>query len=234
MAALRLSLIVVVLLNLLVLAANAGWLGETTSRGEPERLSNQLHPERIMLLGDIKSYLAQHSPAMAEGERSAELATETPDATPTAPPTCIAFTDVSEDIALVIEDMVQDDNELSIAMAQLTPAEDWWVRIEASPDRPTAERRANQLSEKGVRDLYIIREPGPDLHAISLGLFRTQERASLHLSDLESLGVEGAAVKPRTPARYDVRLTGPDTRLDAVVKRVLLIEPDTNVKACQS
>jgi len=234
MATLRLSLIVVVLLNLLVLAANAGWLGETTSRGEPERLSNQLHPERIMLLGDIQSYLAQHSPAMAEGEPPPKLASEKLDTALTPTPTCIAFTDVSEDIALAIEDMEQDDNELSITKEQLSPAEDWWVRVEPSPDRQTAERRADQLSEKGVRDLYIIRAPGPDLNAISLGLFRTQERAERHLSDLHSLGVEGALVRPRIPARYDVRLTGPETKLDAVAKRIRLIEPDTNVKTCQS
>ncbi len=45
----RLLFIVLVLLNLLALASAQGWLGTPSTRGEPERLSNQLNPERIVL-----------------------------------------------------------------------------------------------------------------------------------------------------------------------------------------
>lgn len=45
----RFLLILLVLLNLLALAAARGWLGESAQRGEPERLTNQINPHAITL-----------------------------------------------------------------------------------------------------------------------------------------------------------------------------------------
>src|SRR5690554_4187785 len=45
---LRALLFILLLLNLLLFAGGyMGWLGTPAFRGEPERLTNQLHPERI-------------------------------------------------------------------------------------------------------------------------------------------------------------------------------------------
>lgn len=45
----RFLLILLILLNLLALAATRGWLGESVQRGEPERLTNQINPQAITL-----------------------------------------------------------------------------------------------------------------------------------------------------------------------------------------
>lgn len=50
MAFMRFLIILLLLINVLVLAAWQGWLGEGQSPSEPQRLTNQLHPERIRLL----------------------------------------------------------------------------------------------------------------------------------------------------------------------------------------
>jgi cell division septation protein DedD len=49
MPTLRLVLIVLLALNLLAFAAICGWLGRPAADGEPERISNQLNPDRIRL-----------------------------------------------------------------------------------------------------------------------------------------------------------------------------------------
>ena len=49
MPTLRLVLIVLLALNLLAFAAIRGWLGRPAPDGEPERISNQLNPDRIRL-----------------------------------------------------------------------------------------------------------------------------------------------------------------------------------------
>lgn len=50
MAFMRFLIILLLLINGLVLAAWQGWLGEGQSPAEPQRLTNQLNPERIRLL----------------------------------------------------------------------------------------------------------------------------------------------------------------------------------------
>lgn len=49
MPAMRLLLICLLILNLLALAAGFGLLGNSSPRGEPERLTNQINPERLQL-----------------------------------------------------------------------------------------------------------------------------------------------------------------------------------------
>src|SRR5690606_38001251 len=83
---LRLLLILLLAFNLLAFAAIRGWLGSADHEGEPERISNQLNPERIRLLGEIPPPAAQVSPAeRAAAEPAAEVA-----AGPGAPATPVA------------------------------------------------------------------------------------------------------------------------------------------------
>jgi len=106
-AFLRFLIIVLILLNLLVLAAWQGWLGQGGAQGEPQRLTNQLAPDKLRLL-DGSAPAAEAPPpvepvAMAPMAEPALPATNpvpsaeatavtaptpeaTPEAAPTAPP----------------------------------------------------------------------------------------------------------------------------------------------------
>lgn len=93
----RLLLIVLVLLNLLALASAQGWLGASAPRGEPERLTNQLNPERIVLGPPAEPGEAPSRPDLPEPESAPEptaAAAEPPpegtplvEAAPEEPPT---------------------------------------------------------------------------------------------------------------------------------------------------
>lgn len=78
MSVLRPLLIVLLLLNLLALATGQGWLGTAGRQGEPERLTNQISPERIVLLAA--------DPVAAAVQRSSDISTRTPRVEPASPP----------------------------------------------------------------------------------------------------------------------------------------------------
>ena len=89
MPRLRLLIILLVLFNLLALAAWRGWLGEGDTRGEPERITNQLRPERIKLLSQAELAAdAATSVDAAPAELTAPAAPPepAPKAKPAAPP----------------------------------------------------------------------------------------------------------------------------------------------------
>ena len=79
---LRFLIILLVLLNVLALAAWRGWLGEGTARGEPERITNQLRPESIRVLPSDEVAMNDTPPAAdapAEASPSASGPTEPPE-----------------------------------------------------------------------------------------------------------------------------------------------------------
>lgn len=78
MSVLRPLLIVLLLLNLLALATGQGWLGTAGRQGEPERLTNQISPELIVLLAA--------DPVAAGAQPSSDLSTRTPRIEPAPPP----------------------------------------------------------------------------------------------------------------------------------------------------
>lgn len=75
------------------------------------------------------------------------------------------------------------------------------VYLPALPSRAAAERRRAELSRLGIKDHYILEEPGKE-NAISLGLFSIEENAAALLGRLEEKGV-----KARQETLYNTRDT---------------------------
>ena len=92
----------------------------------------------------------------------------------------------------------------------------WWVRIPAQGSRSQAERRADELRALGVKDLFIVQEPGPTQYAISLGVFKTESRARVMLNQLRNQGVRNAGVEARMTTRYRVQAELPTDMLRSV------------------
>ena len=124
----RLLFIVLVLLNLLALASTQGWLGAPVTRGEPERLSNQLNPERIVLHAP-----QEQGPAPAAAEPPPASAPPLP-----APPEPIAATaEPAPEAAAPAPDTPASDRPVPGAPAPDTSAPDTPLRDDA-PVSPQA------------------------------------------------------------------------------------------------
>ncbi|AVZ78427.1 SPOR domain-containing protein [Zoogloeaceae bacteirum Par-f-2] len=225
MPVLRLLFIVLLLLNLLALAASTGFLGLSGPRGEPERLTNQLNPERIRLQGEpavplsVPPAVATSEPPLIADDRPAEpppAADSTPAPSTTAPPAigCIAFDGLGGDAA----DAVVHHFDIAGLSVQRTGAEaisGWWVRIPSTGARDYAERKARELRALGVDEFYIVQDPGPNQYAVSLGLFKTEAAAVQHLERLRKLGVRSASIGTRSTTVYRVEVQGAQALIDA-------------------
>ncbi len=223
MSILRLLFVVLLLLNLLALAAAFGLLGSAAPRGEPERLTNQLQPEHIQLRGTGDSAPAPAAPQAAPRPeaplpRAAE-ATPAPAPLPapaeaqTAPESCLAFAGLGGDAADAVV-RAFDAPEFSVRRSASEAITGWWVRIPPDGTREYAERKGRELRALGVTEFFIVQEPGPNQYAVSLGLFKTEAAANQHLERLRNLRVRSASVGSRTATTYLVEVRGAQTLLD--------------------
>lgn len=244
----RLLFIVLVLLNLLALASAQGWLGTSSTRGEPERLSNQLHPERIVLHAPEEPGAPAQPPApppapllslppapalpsspepAVEPPQSPHLAPDAsvaaadalPPPAPAVPQACVAYSGLAEAQADALIASVQSAQpELGVRRSTTSTPTAWWVRIPAEGGREGAERRIEELRALGITEYFIVQEPGPNRFAVSLGLFKTEAKAQQHFAFLRSKGVREAGVAPRTATVHRIEFRGPASALAPLEK----------------
>ena len=208
MAQLRVVVIALAFANLLALAVWKGWLGGGSYPGEPERLSNQLNPERMRLVAEAP--LAVPTPAPAEAPPAEPPAVpERP-----APPGCVAFSGLT----------TPQRDELGARIASAGPGfkltesrtgavTSWWVHVPPQGSKEAAERKAAELRKLGVNDLFIVNDPGPAQFAISLGLYKNETQANRLLESLREKGVRSAQVAGRGATALRVEVRGPSDGL---------------------
>ncbi|WP_332670120.1 SPOR domain-containing protein [Aromatoleum sp.] len=237
----RLLFVVLVLLNLLALASAQGWLGTPSSRGEPERLSNQLNPQRIALgapeepgapaqtQAALPAPPPSPSPAAAQEpgqpdraapDAAALPADTSPSRAPEPPPqACVAYSGLAESQAdALIASLQSTQPDLGVRRSTTSTPTGWWVRIPAEGGREGAERRIEGLRALGITEYFIVQEPGPNRFAVSLGLFKTEAKAQQHFAFLRNKGVREAGVAPRTATVYRIELRGPAAALATLEK----------------
>jgi len=219
MAQLRALAIVLILLNLLAFAALQGWLGGAAPRGEPERLTNQLNPERIQL--------RPRPPARAEAN-SAKVAPLPAEAVPAAsipppaaesaaePEACLAFAALNPEAARRLADSVAAQAEFKLRDLPTEVPNSWWVNLPPADSKEAAEARAAELRKLGVTDLFVMREAGPNQFAVSLGLYKQEAQAQRLLGELQAMGVREARVTARGTTTHRIEIRGRPERLAAL------------------
>lgn len=234
MTTLRFLIILLVLLNLLAFAAVKGWLGFEPPRGEPERITNQLHPERIRMIGEpaasrtpaqapappSEPTAALPTPIVAEADTPADAVAPTPVPAPAPAPVadtiCVYWSGLNaSDADRLTALLVAAGTDPRQSSVEATSS--WWVRIPPQGSREAAERRVRELRAQGVTDLFIVQDPGPNQFAISLGLFKTEASSNQHLAQLRAKGVRGAGVATRGSVEYRVDVSAEPNQLEATL-----------------
>ncbi|AWI76040.1 hypothetical protein CEW83_13090 [Parazoarcus communis] len=223
MTTLRFLFILLVILNALAFGALKGWFGFAAPAGEPERISNQLHPDRIRLLAPTST---RENSAAIEPPPAPEPAAPPDEIAPQQEPAAIAAAAV-----LICQAWsglnASDADRLSarLAASGMTPRQrstevptSWWVRIPPQPNRDAAERQVRALRAKGIDDLFIVQEAGPNQYAISLGLFKTEASSNVHLSQLRAKGVRGAGIATRSTVEYRIEVDGDEAQLASIAE----------------
>ncbi|BET27364.1 hypothetical protein EV673_1961 [Limnobacter thiooxidans] len=90
----------------------------------------------------------------------------------------------------------------------------------------------DQLSGKGITDMFYITTPGPLQGTISLGLFRDVERANVQRDDLIKRGVAGVQIRERLgPVRVFFELRGTPDQIKSV-QSIFELNSKGELKAC--
>lgn len=91
-----------------------------------------------------------------------------------------------------------------------------------------------QLSGKGITDMFYITTPGPLQGTISLGLFRDVERANIQKDELIKRGVSGIQIRERLgPVRVFFELKGTPDQIKSV-QSIFELNSKGELKTCGS
>lgn len=92
----------------------------------------------------------------------------------------------------------------------------------------------DQLSGKGINDMFYITTPGPLQGTISLGLFRDADRANTQKDELARRGVEGIQIRERLgPVRVFFQLRGVPNQIESV-RAIFNLNRKGELKPCES
>lgn len=220
---------ILLLANAALLAYQQGYLDAMVPSGrEPGRMSNQLNADRIRLIP------AAAATSAAAGVSVASAAAEGKNTEPAA---CIEIGNFSADEAKRFEARLA---ALSlgdrIARRGIQEVVTHMVYIPPQGDKEGADRKAAELRRLGIDDFYVIQDNSPLRWAISLGVFKVEEKARAHLVDLSRRGVRSARIGPYnvTTAMVAFQLRELDADMKAGVDRIKADFPKQEMRGCES
>lgn len=110
----------------------------------------------------------------------------------------------------------------------------WWVLIPSMGSRQGALKKGAELRNLGVDDFFIVQEEGEHRWALSLGIFRTEDKAQAHLAALQARGVRSARVVARETlvAKIWLQVKGVDAPLEARLKEIARQIEGSELKSC--
>jgi len=216
------AILLLLLANLAVLAWEQGVFGPSTTAGrEPQRLERQIAPERIRLLAPDQ--LA----ALRSGGTSADGASATP--------ACIELGDFDDASLARIQSRLAALALGDRLRSSRVDAQGWFaVYLPPPGTRAEAERMAQELRGRGVRDLVVMAENSAMPNAILLGSFRDRELAQRQQADLARRGFKGVQMAERPAGaeatRFEIR--GVDTALLRELAEIRKEYPQSQLGTC--
>lgn len=219
-------------LFLLLILANLLFFAYVQVAGEEASIASriaalQINPERIRIAGRGDAPAAEA--AKQTGQKSIP-----PVLAPKAPAACLEWNNLGG------PDVAQAENALAglgIEPARIervfADADGFWVHMPPLPGRADVERKIGELKALGVREFFVVQEPGAWQNAISLGIFRSDEAANVFLASLRQRGVRSAIVTRREKLLKQVVLyiREPDAPLVAKLAEIQRNYPGTSMKA---
>ncbi|MES2036852.1 MAG: SPOR domain-containing protein [Pseudomonadota bacterium] len=172
------------ILNAFLLAFNLGYLGHwSLDTHEPERLKKQHHADQLKLLTATEAT----SPAESAAEKKAEVIA------------CLEVGNFQQGDIPKLEEKLKTlalgDRQSRINVVDVATH---MVFIPSQGSKEGADKKAGELRRLGITDFYIVQDQSNLRWGISLGVFKTEEAAKLHLNNLSNKGVRSARIGPRT------------------------------------
>jgi hypothetical protein len=218
----RAVFLLLLLANVVLLAWQQGLFGPAVEAGrEPERVARQIAAEKIRVLAPDQ-LAALRSASRAAGEGNARLA-------------CFEFGDFDEASLVRIQSRLGALALGDRLRARRISAPGWFiVYLPPLATRAEADRVAQDLRGRGVRDLAVLGQNSPMPNAIVLGSFRDSEAAQRHQAELVRRGVAGVQTSQRggtaETTRFEIR--GVDAALAQQLAEIQKEFPQSQLGAC--
>lgn len=192
--------------NAVLFALGRGYLGDFHADAhEPERLKRQLNSEKMTL---VPASAAAAAVSGGDGAASAPDGTSAPAAAKAPPkpapkPELFACTEIGNFALADARRFEAAVNALDLGERQSrrnVPGQDissYLVHIPPLGGKEAADRKASELKQLGVSDLFVMSDNTPMRWAISLGVFKQEAGAQNLLAALTKQGVHSARVSPR-------------------------------------
>ncbi|HVE48002.1 MAG TPA: SPOR domain-containing protein [Casimicrobiaceae bacterium] len=188
---------------ILLLLANLALFGYTRldafGGSEPQRLAEQVQPEKLKLMSPQE--VAALGPTKA-----ASLAD-----------VCVEWGPLSESERARALTELAPLGVASLVSTRKIEGEGYPVTLSGFTSRASAERRAGELRTRGIADVAVIDAPGGTF-AVSLGVYRTENSANGRADALAQQGIGGARVGPRRGGLTQTLLVLRDPPQPAVAK----------------
>jgi hypothetical protein len=217
--------------NLVFFAWSRESPGSPGDSREPDRLAAQLSPEKIRIINANKRDADANTQAPATDAGTPSTPTSAPsEAKVAAAP---ALTPAAEVCREVGELPLDEAEKLKAAISASAAAvavtlrpqaevQSYWLRIPPLRDRAEAEKKAAEIKKLGVSDFYVVQDEGPNLNAISLGLFRNEQAAAELRNRLAKKGVRTMEIQSRGKVeKATLELRGSEDLLNKPVAELL-------------
>lgn len=206
-----------VLLNVVVLLIGGAL---TAMRAKPAPLLD-FNADKVRLLGRVEplapaAVVTPPKPPVAEAE-----VPEVPEAPEVLEPArCLTWPEFDQALFKDLESRMKKaglaDSDYTLT---LTKPLGWWVFIPPLRDAAAVKEKVEAARQLGVKDLAPVRS-GDWLHAISLGVFPTLEKARIQEKRLAGSGLKGMNVGPRPGVGAAELTIAPQVEASRVTKLV--------------
>ena len=215
----RLLFFILVLANLLFYGWHTGYLGPgESSRGEGDRLAQQIAPEKIRIL------------TPAEARRMTDEARARTNA-------CVEWgTFPAQEAERAAEALAALNLGNRLTQRLLEETAGWWVFLPPQGNKINADKKVEELKRLNVGDFFVVQDEGPSQFAVSLGVFRTEDAAKSYLVALSLKGVRTARAEPRETKvmKTAFRLSNLDEAASARFEALKKEFPGHDTKDCTS
>lgn len=156
----------------------------------------------------------------------------TPSPPPKAANLCL-LAEIDRERVHIAQELAQSVGGVRLAIAREAAVDAWWVTTPRQANEKAARALAETLRQQGVNDLFIIRDPGPHQWRISLGIFRTRERAERLIAELRRRGVTAVELLPRERSpKVTVTVEGAQPLVDRFLGRARARLPEVTWQEC--
>ncbi|MDO8959303.1 MAG: SPOR domain-containing protein [Rhodocyclaceae bacterium] len=197
----RLAFLALLLANLLLLAWGQGHLGAADAGREPERLRQQIEPDKLRILA------AGAAPATSAAARL-----------------CQRIEGLSAAAAETIKKSgVAEAPGWQLTLIPEKETSGHWVVIAQLPSRAVAEKKRTELRQLGVKEGQIVEDAALGPFTVSLGVFRSQALAEEFLQAVAKKGVRSAQLARRelSPDKFAVELRAPADELTRKLPEIM-------------